>query len=159
MFLKWLIFLPFFFLFLISLVYLLVLGHMQIRDGSSLGAIVLAEGENFLNIYRETKNIYIIISLFLSNFFGGGVIFWTSYGSVVTSHENSELLSETSFFSLSQNQIVTCITFKQKLWTLNITEVVFLPLSAEVLREKGCKYVCVTGSPCCIVENWQNTVN
>lgn len=48
---------------------------MQIRDGSSLGAIVLAEGENFLNIYRETKNIYIIISLFLSNFFGGGVIF------------------------------------------------------------------------------------
>ena len=29
----------------------------------------------------------------------------------------------------------------------------------RIIWEKECIYVCVTGSPCYTVENWQNTVN
>ena len=29
----------------------------------------------------------------------------------------------------------------------------------RIMWEKECLYVCVTGSLCCAVENWQDTVN
>ena len=28
-----------------------------------------------------------------------------------------------------------------------------------IMWEKECTYVCVTGPPCCVVENWRDTVN